>query len=253
MHPSELKDKVILVTGGAIRLGKAMALHAARLGMHVAITYRSSVRAAEETRSEIEAIGRRCFTIRCDQSNVDEIQPAVDAILAYFGKIDVLVNSASNFEKRDFFEVTPDGWDHVMNTNARGPFFFSQSVARHMLDRSETDRLQGQAGCIVNIIDESVYRPTLQRPDHSVSKNALWAVTRLSALRLGPKIRVNAIMPGAVLKPPGYAEEQWAAIAEQSPLKKVGSPQDVCRALEFLMLSDFVTGQMIVVEGGTTI
>jgi pteridine reductase len=126
MEPSELKDKVILVTGGAIRLGKAMALHAARLGMHVAITYHSSVGPAEETRAEIEALGRQCFAIRCDQSQVDEIQPAVSAILARFGQIDVLVNSASNFEQRDFFDVTPDGWDNVINTNARGPFFFSQ-------------------------------------------------------------------------------------------------------------------------------
>jgi pteridine reductase len=253
MEPSELRDKVILVTGGAIRLGKAMALHAARLGMHVAITYRSSAQPAEETRAEIEALGRQCFAIRCDQSNADEIQPAVDAILAHFGKIDVLVNSASNFEVRDFFDITPEGWDNVLNTNARGPFFFSQIVARHMLARSEAEGLQGQVGSIVNIIDESVHRPTLQHPDHGVSKNALWAVTRLSALRLGPKIRVNAIMPGAVLKPPDYSDEHWAAIGQKSPLKKVGGPQDICRALEFLMLSDFVTGQMIVVEGGTTI
>jgi pteridine reductase len=122
-----------------------------------------------------------------------------------------------------------------------------------MLDRSETEGLQGQAGSIVNIIDESVQRAMLRHPDHSISKTALWAITRLSALRLGPKIRVNAIMPGAVLKPPDYTDERWAAIGQKSPLKKVGSPQDVCRALEFLMLSDFVTGQMIVVEGGATI
>jgi pteridine reductase len=122
-----------------------------------------------------------------------------------------------------------------------------------MLDRSETDGQQGQAGSIVNIIDESVQRAMLRHPDHSISKTALWAITRLSALRLGPKIRVNAIMPGAVLKPPDYTDERWAAIGHKSLLKKVGSPQDVCRALEFLMLSDFVTGQMIVVEGGATI
>ncbi len=244
MEPSDLRDKVILITGGAIRLGKAMALHAARLGMRVAITYRSSAKPAEETRAEIEALGRQCFAIRCDQSNANEIKPAVEAILTRFGKVNVLVNSASNFEERDFFDINPNDWDNVLNTNARGPFFFTQQVARHMIE--------GEGGSIVNIIDESVKRPTLQYPDHGVSKTALWAVTRLSALRLGPKIRVNAILPGAVLKPPDYTDEQWAAIAEKSPLKKVGSPQDICRALEFLMLSDFVTGQMIIVEGGVT-
>ncbi len=253
MEASELKDKVILITGGAIRLGKAMALHAARLGMRVAITYHTSADPAQKTCAEIEALGRQSFAIRCDQSSVDEIPPTVDAILARFGQIDVLVNSASNFEQRDFFDVTPQGWDNAMNTNARGPFFFSQIVARHMLDRSEADGQKGQAGSIVNIIDESVQRPMLGHPDHSISKTALWAVTRLSALRLGPKIRVNAIMPGAVLKPPDYTDERWAAIGQKSLLKKTGSPQDICRALEFLMLSDFVTGQMIVVEGGVTL
>jgi len=248
----ELIDKVILVTGGAHRLGKEMALHAARLGMHVAITYRSSAKPAEETRAEIEAIGRQCLALRCDQSKVDEIQPAVEAIIARFGRIDVLVNSAANFEQRDFFNVTPEGWDNVLNTNTRGPFFFTQAVARHMLARSKAAGLEGEVGSIVNIVDESVNKPSKDYPDHSVSKGALWTMTRLVALRLAPKIRVNAIMPGAVLQPPDWSDDRYNALIESIPLRKLGAPQDVCYALEYLLHAEYVTGQMMVVEGGRT-
>ena len=240
----ELKDKVILVTGGAHRVGKEMALSAARWGMNVAFTYKSSVRLSETTRGEIEALGRQCLAIQCDQSKTEEIQSAVDAVIARFGQIDVLVNSAANFEQRDFFEVTPEGWDNVLNTNTRGPFFFTQAVARYML--------AGEGGSIVNIVDESVLKPSVDFPDHSVSKGALWTMTRLAALRLAPKIRVNAILPGAVLQPPDWEDDRYAALINQVPLKRLGTPQDVCRALEYLIHAEYVTGQMMVVEGGVT-
>ncbi len=241
----ELKDKIILVTGGAHRLGKAMALHVARLGMHVAITYRSSAKPAEETSAEIEALGRQCLALRCDQSQAEEIQLTVEAILARFGRIDVLVNSAANFEQRDFFEVTPAGWDNVLNTNTRGPFFFTQAVARHML--------AGEGGAIVNIIDEGAIKPSPDYPDHSVSKGALWNLTRLSAQRLAPKIRVNAILPGAVLQPPDWSNDRYNALVDSILLRKLGSPQDVCYALEYLLHAEYVTGQVMVVDGGRTV
>jgi len=249
----ELKDKVILVTGGAHRVGREMALSAARWGMNVAFTYRASAKPAEATRAEIEALGRQCLAIRCDQSKTEEIQPAVDAVIARFGRIDVLVNSASNYEQRDFFDVTPEGWDEVIATNTRGPFFFTQAVARHMLAQSNVEGLaQSEGGSIVNIVDEAVHKPSVSHPDHSVSKGALWTLTRLSALRLAPKIRVNAIMPGAVLQPPDWNDERWNALIPNIPLKKHGSPQDVCHALEYLIHAEYVTGQMMVVEGGVT-
>lgn len=240
----ELKNKVMLVTGGAHRLGREMALSAARWGMNVAFTYRASAKPAEATRADIEALGRQCLALRCDQSKTEEIQPAVDAVIARFGQIDVLVNSASNYEQRDFFDVAPEGWDEVIATNTRGPFFFTQAAARHML--------AGSGGAIVNIVDEAVLKPSLDYPDHSVSKGALWTLTRLSALRLAPKIRVNAIMPGAVMQPTDWSDERWNALIQNIPLKKTGSPQDVCRALEYLIHAEYVTGQMMVVEGGAT-
>lgn len=241
----ELKDRVILVTGGAHRLGKEMALHAARLGMNVAITYKASAKPAEETCTEIEALGRRSLAVRCDQAIPDQIRSTVGVVAEHFGHLDCLVNSASVLYEKDFFDVTPQEWDEVQAINTRGPFLFTQAVARLML--------AADGGIIINLIDESVIKPSVDYPHHSVSKSGLWALTRLSALRLAPKIRVNAILPGAVLKPSDWDEGRWQALTESIPLKRLGSPQDVCRALEFLLCSDYITGQMIVVEGGTTI
>jgi NAD(P)-dependent dehydrogenase (short-subunit alcohol dehydrogenase family) len=108
-------------------------------------------------------------------------------------------------------------------------------------------------GVIVNIIDESVIKPALQWVHHGASKAALWNVTRTAAIALAPKIRVNAVLPGAVLKPPDYSDEQWEELIPGIPLKKLGSADDVCQAVEYLVKADFVTGQMIVVDGGATV
>lgn len=238
-------DKVVIVTGGAHRLGKAMALRAAKLGANVAITYHASSQKADQTCTEIEALGRKSMAIRCNQANTDEIKTTVDAIYDHFGRIDGLVNSASVFIEKDFFDVDPEGWDWVIAVNTRGPFFFTKYASEYMLATT--------GGAIVNIIDESVSKPNTKYPDHSISKAGLWSLTRLSALRLAPSIRVNAIMPGAVLKPPDWEDARWEALKKDIPLSKLGSPDDVCQALEYLLCADFVTGQMIVVEGGVTL
>jgi pteridine reductase len=132
-----------------------------------------------------------------------------------------------------------------MNVNARGPFFFMQLAAPIM-------RMHG-GGCIINIIDESVKKPALSWIHHGASKSALWNVTKSGAIALAPDIRVNAILPGAVLKPPDWTDAHWEKNMDSIPLKKMGSVEDVCKAVEFLIESDFVTGQAIVVDGGTTV
>lgn len=238
-------DKVILVTGGAHRVGKAMALRAADLGANIVITYHASSGPAEETCEQITAMARKAMAVQCNQAHVEPIVKTVEAVIQHFGRLDGLVNSASVFYQRDFFEITPDEWDEVLNVNTRGPFLFTQAVGRYMVSH--------EGGAIVNIIDESVLDPNPDYPHHTVSKSALWSLTRLSALRLAPKVRVNAIMPGAVLKPPDWTDARWESLIDLIPLRKLGSPEDVCQALEYLLCADFVTGQMIVVEGGATI
>ncbi len=238
-------DKVVLVTGGAHRLGKAMALRAASLGAHIAITYHASSGPAKTTCAEIKALGRKAIAIQCNQAETAQVSETVNTVFQHFGQIDGLVNSASVMFAKDFFNITQQDWDQVLAINTRGPFFFTQAVARHMLEKD--------GGAIINLIDESALTPSLGYPHHTISKSGLWALTRLSALRLAPKIRVNAILPGAVLKPPDWEDARWQALKAHIPLKKLGSPEDVCQALEYLMCADYITGQKIVIEGGTTI
>lgn len=242
----DLSGKCVLVTGGAHRVGKAITLTLAKMGArYVAFTYNSSVDAAEKTADEIRAFGCEVVAIRCDQSDINQIDPVINTIKDKFGRLDVLINSASVLFEAKFFDVTPENWDVVMNINARGPYFFMQKAAPLMQSPD--------GGVIVNIIDESVIKPALQWVHHGASKAALWNVTRTAAIALAPKIRVNAVLPGAVLKPPDYSDEQWEELIPGIPLKKLGSADDVCQAVEYLVKADFVTGQMIVVDGGATV
>jgi NAD(P)-dependent dehydrogenase (short-subunit alcohol dehydrogenase family) len=210
----------------------------------VVFTYNASVEAAEKTTQEIRSVGCEVLAIRCDQSEVSQINHAIETVRDKFGRLDVLVNSASVLFEGDFFDVTPETWNQVLNINARGPFFFMQKAAPLML--------AGGGGVIVNIIDESAVKPALKWVHHGASKSALWNITRSGAMALAPKIRVNAVLPGAVLKPPNYSDEIWESNSANIPLRKLGSAEDVSQAVEYLVNADFVTGQMIVVDGGAT-
>jgi len=235
-----------MVTGGAHRVGKAITLALAKSGAsQVVFTYNASEIAAEETAVEIRASGAEVLAIRCDQGDVSQIEQTIEMIRNKFGRLDVLVNSASVFIEGEFMDVTPEAWNQVMNINARGPFFFMQKAAPLMLETG--------GGVVVNIIDGSAIKPSILRIHHGASKSALWNITRSGALALAPKIRVNAVLPGAVLKPPDYTEETWEGLKDDIPLGKLGSANDVCQAVEYLIKADFVTGQMIVVDGGETV
>ncbi len=241
----ELTGRCVLVTGGAHRVGKAIALSLARAGVGiVVISYNSSADAAMETVKELEILGVQALALPCDQSDVVQIQATINTIVTNFGQLDILINSASIFLTADFYSVTVESWDRVMDTNARGPMFFMQYAAPHL-------RLQG--GCIINIIDESVMKPALAWIHHGAAKAALWNLTKAASISLAPEIRVNAVLPGAVLKPPDWSDERWEKNKEIIPLKKLGSAQDVTRAVEFIIASDFMTGQAVVVDGGSTV
>jgi pteridine reductase len=242
----DLNNRCVLVTGGAHRVGKAIALHLAKMGAkQVVFTYNSSEVAAKTTQLELKEICTEVMSVRCDQSDVSQIRTTLEKIVKEFGRLDVLVNSASVFFTGKFETLTEDDWNTVMNVNARGPFFFMQMAAPIMR--------KNEGGCIINIIDESVKKPALSWIHHGASKSALWNVTKSGAIALAPDIRVNAILPGAVLKPPDWTDERWEKNMNSIPLKKMGSTEDVCKAVEFLIESDFVTGQAIVVDGGTTV
>ena len=242
----DLTGRCVLITGGAHRVGKAIAVALAKLGAaQVVFTFNSSVEAAEKTAQEIRTYGCEVLAIRCDQSDIQQIEQTIELIKKKFGRLDVLVNSASVLFEGEFMNVTPEAWDDVMNINVRGPFFFMQKAAPLMLE--------GDGGVIVNIIDESVVKPALKWVHHGASKSALWNITRSGSLALAPKIRVNAVLPGAVLKPPDYSDEHWEGLIPNIPLQKLGSAEDVSQAVTYLINAEFVTGQMIVVDGGATV
>ncbi len=242
----DLSGRCVLVTGGAHRVGKAIALKLARMGAaRVVFTYNSSEEAADNTAQEIRSLGCEVLAIRCDQSDIQQIDAAIELVRQKFGRLDVLVNSASVLLEAEFDDVTAETWNQVLNINARGPFFFMQKAARLMMT--------GDGGVVINIIDESVLKPALIWVHHGASKAALWNITRTGAAALAPKIRVNAVLPGAVLKPPDYSDERWNGLIPGIPLQKLGSAEDVCQAIEYLIHADFVTGQMIVVDGGATV
>jgi pteridine reductase len=237
----ETRDKVALVTGGAHRVGKSIALALAAEGAHVVISYLTSDVEAGRTAHEIEAFGVQSLAMHADQRDMAHIDALFAAIRDRFGRLDILVNSAALMERKPIFDIKPEDWDRVLDTNLRGPFFISQAAVRLMHDSE---------GCIVNIADSSAVRPWPSYIAHTVSKAGLVALTQALAVALAPAIRVNAVAPGAVLKPQGWSDEQWLKLAQRIPLGRPGTPEDVAQAVLYLIHSDFITGQLLVLDGG---
>lgn len=238
----ELNGKVALVTGGARRVGRALSLALARAGADVVVNYFSSAREAEETVAEIVALGRRAIAVHADVSLHAEVQILIQKTADTFGRLDVLVNNASLFETAPLLAIEEEAWDRVMAVNLKGPFLLSQAAAPLL-------RRDG-GGVIVNIADLSAFQPWPSYAHHAVSKAGLVHLTRILARALAPDIRANCIAPGTVLPPPDYTEEQIRSSRERSALKRIGTPEDVVRALLYLIESDFVTGETVVVDGG---
>ena len=241
----DIRDRVALVTGGAHRVGRSIALALAREGAHVAITYHTSADEAQQTVAEIEVCGVGGLAVRCDQSDPVQVAAVFDAIQAQWGRLNILVNSAAIMQQKPFLDITPQDWDATIGINLTGPFLFCQHAGRMML-------AQG-GGVIINIADEAGLTPWPRYVHHSISKAGVIMLTRAAALALAPKVRVNAIAPGPVLKPEGWTDERWETLRSSTPLDRLGSPQDVVEAVLYLIRAEFVTGHVLVVDGGRTV
>ena len=232
----DINGKVALITGSAKRIGREIALELARRGARIAVHYRSSKAEA------LEVAGTNGAVFQADLTNDSAIEKMFGGVEDKFGGLDILVNSASVFSAATADEATPEHWDLQMDTNARAPFFLAQRSARLMRARG--------AGKIINIADVAgeliwpAYFP------YSVSKAALIAVNRGLAKAYAPEIQVNAIAPGPVLFPEYYTEEQKKSAVERTLLKREGSPRDVVNAVVFLIENDYITGEIIHVDGG---
>lgn len=236
------KGKVALVTGGAHRVGKAISLMLAQAGTHVVVNYFSSDEAARVTATEAEAAGVEAMTVQCDVSDWGQVQAMAEAIAGRFGGVDIIVNSASVFETMSFPTDDLETWRRVTAVSIDGPFYVCNALTPGMLARG--------AGVIVNIVDLSIWHPWPKYMAHAVGKAALLGLTRQLALELAPTIRANAVAPGLVLPPPNASAQRVAAGAARTLLGRWGSPDDVARAVRYLIEADFVTGDVITVDGG---
>lgn len=238
----DLHGKVALVTGGAVRVGKAIGLALAQAGANVAFSYHSSGDEAEQTRREIEALGRRSHAQRADAGSVAQCRALVEGTVAALGRLDVLVNSASLWKRTRFAELNEEDWDRITGILLKGVAFTSHAAAPHLVAHGD--------GVIVNITDLSAFVPFPNHIAHAAGKAGVVSLTKSLALELAPHVRANAVAPGPVLPPPGYTEKQMQASAARTLLGRWGRAEDVAEAVVFLAKANYITGTVIEVDGG---
>jgi NAD(P)-dependent dehydrogenase (short-subunit alcohol dehydrogenase family) len=234
-----LSGRTAIVTGAAVRLGRAIALGLAAHGADIALHYHSSEAEALRTAEEIRHLGRRCLPISADLQNPASPAKILEAAGAFFGKADILINSAAIFEPGTLAQTSPELWEKTIAVNLRAPFFLCKAFA------AQTD-----AGDIINLADATADRSGPNYLAYSVAKNALIALTRTLARSLAPGIRVNAIAPGAILPPPGRGEDYLDRIAAHIPLGKHGTPEDIVGGVVYLLTAPYVTGEVLHISGG---
>ena len=233
-----------LVTGAAHRLGKAFALTLARLGYDIVLHYHASANEALQTKLEIESLSRRAFLTQADLTQPDQIHFLLSTLALSeaegFHSLDVLVNSAAFMPSGNVDALTLENWDTALDLNLRAPFLLAQACAPKMT----------AGGLIVNITDVGAQKAWSRYPSYTVSKAALESLTKILARALAPKIRVNAIAPGFVLRSDIVSSEEWERLIGRVPLKRPARTEEITSALEFLIRNQYVTGQTIVVDGG---
>lgn len=238
-----LEGKAAIVTGGAVRLGRAISLALADAGAAVCVHFGHSVREAEDVAQRIASHGGRATAVRADlQAPCAAAEMIVSHALEHLGRIDILVNSAAIFEPGTLESTTERQWDRHFSINLKAPFFLCQTFARQLGP--------GQEAQIVNIVDWRALRP---KPDHlayTLTKSGLVTMTRILAQELAPAVRVNAIAPGAILPPPDMDQAAFNELADRIPLRRTGNPRDVVEALLYLLHSEFLTGEVLHVTGG---
>lgn len=232
---------IVLVTGAGVRVGREIAIALAECRARVAVHYNSSGKEARETLAAIRAAGSDGELFQADLSDPGSADKLIGEVVAHFGSIDVLVNSAAMMKRTPIGEVTPAEWDAMFALNLRAPFFLSQAAAAAMGERG---------GAIVNISDLAAFETWPAFIPHGISKAGVVQMTRALARALAPRVRVNAIAPGAILLPDGWSEESEEHIVSTTPLKRLGSPKDVAEAVIYLVQADYVTGVTLIVDGG---
>jgi NAD(P)-dependent dehydrogenase (short-subunit alcohol dehydrogenase family) len=240
--PESTSIKTALVTGGAKRLGRAIALALAANGWDVAVHCHRSKDEGEATAAEIRKRGRRAAVIQADLGKESEVETVIPKVHAALGPLTCLVNNASVFEMDKIETVTRDSWDRHIETGLRAPLVLSQSFARQLPEGSD--------GNIVNMLDQRVWKLTPYFLSYTIAKMGLWTLTRTMALALAPRIRVNGIGPGPTMPSPRQSADQFAAQASAVPLGHGATPEEIAAGVIFILSSPAMTGQMIALDGG---
>lgn len=243
--------KRALVTGGARRLGRAMALYLAGRGCDVAIHYAGSADDARKTRAEIAALGVRATALQADLLDEDAARALVpQAAAALGGPLDLLINNASIFEYDTLASATSQSWDRHIGSNLRAPFLLTQAFAAQAPAAGDRGGEPVARALVVNMIDQRVLKPTPEFMTYTIAKMGLWAFTRTAAQALAPAVRVNAIGPGPTLRGSRQSPDHFARQRAATILGRGADPDDVTAALGFLVDAVSVTGQLICTDGG---
>lgn len=246
---SSLQDKVVLITGGAKRVGSSICRLLHDGGAKLMIHYRNSVGEARALQSELNLQRpNSAAIIQGDLLNLAVLPSLIQETVSHFGHLDVLINNASSYYATEIGEIGDDQWEDLIGTNLKAPLFLAQAAAHE---------LRKQQGCIINITDMHVERPKKGYVVYSVAKAGLVTLTKSLAQELGPDVRVNAVAPGPVLWPednPQFDEVYRQRVISQTLLKRIGEGDDVAKAVRFLIQdAPFITGQVIAVDGGRSL
>lgn len=232
------------MTGAGQRVGQAIAIALGAQGMQVAVHYRESSQGAEHTAEQIRKAGGSAVLLSADLASRDGARALVDGALERLGGLDLLVASAASFEKVALSEIDDDAWDRSLSLNLASPFALAQRA---------TPALRQARGSIIFITCSSASVPMRNHLPYVVSKGALRHLMKTLSLELAPDVRVNAVAPGTVMPPAGYAQAAIERLERAIPLARTGSPEDVARAVVFLAGSPFVTGHELAVDGGRSV
>lgn len=244
-----IKSKVILITGGAKRIGAAICRELHAQGAQLMIHYNTSATEARALQAELNLLrANSAAIIQGDLLNIAVLPNLVSETVKHFGKLDVLINNASSYYSTEIGHINEDNWQDLIGSNLKAPMFLTQAAA---------PELRKSHGCIVNITDMHVERPKKGYIVYSVAKAGLVTLTKSLAHELSPEVRVNAVAPGPVQWPddnPQFDEVYRQRVINQTLLKRVGEPEDVAKAVKFLIFdAPFITGHVLAVDGGRSL
>jgi 3-oxoacyl-[acyl-carrier protein] reductase/pteridine reductase len=238
----DIQGKTALITGGAIRVGRAITLELARAGANVAINYYRDADEAEQTAGDASSEGVSALAVQADISHWEQVRRMYSQIHSVLGLVDIVVNNSSVFRPTPIPTDSVEAWQAVTSVLVNGAFYVSNLAARDMLEK--------KSGAIVNIVDLSAWEAWPGYAGHAVGKSALLALTRQLAIDLAPHVRVNAIAPGPVLPPLDYSPEKIERTAAKTLLGRWGTPEDIAQTVRFLVESDYINAEVIAVDGG---